>query len=367
MTTVAWTARWIVGSPEPAAGRRNRVAGPAPTSDHGHVRLPPTGPPRAVVEIACDESGSEGEKLIGGTTDVFAHASLDVDAEVAAACVDEVRLRARSPAEELKASVVLRAQNRAVLEDLLGPAGPFVGRARVHLTDKVLHLVGKLGEVLGAGTPDAALLHREAGLVLGARWPALLGAFNDLMRARTVDDARALADLFFDAAEELARLAAGTSTGEVLVAVAAARPSGDRRLLHLLDRSDRATVLDPLVPALAAAVRYWSAGTRAVSVVHDEHRTLREAGLGHLDVLCGVNGSLVGIRFVDSRDDPRVQIADFLAGAARRIASDALNDRPDPVLCALLLPYLDPTSVWADPRVIPVVGPNGNGVTASPT
>ena len=27
----------------------------------------------AVVEVACDEPGSEGEKLIGATTDVFAH------------------------------------------------------------------------------------------------------------------------------------------------------------------------------------------------------------------------------------------------------------------------------------------------------
>ncbi|WP_233223630.1 hypothetical protein [Amycolatopsis sp. BJA-103] len=29
------------------------------------------------LEIACDESGSEGEKLIGGQTDVFAHAGAE--------------------------------------------------------------------------------------------------------------------------------------------------------------------------------------------------------------------------------------------------------------------------------------------------
>ena len=334
----------------------------------GHVRHLPPRPPRAVVEIACDESGSEGEKLIGGTTDVFAHASLDVDASVAAACIDEVRRRARSPAEELKASVVLREQNRSVLEDLLGPAGPFLGRARVHLTDKELHLVAKLGELLGDGTGrDAALLHREAGAVLGARWAGLLGAFNDLMRARTVDDARALAGPFFDGAERLSRTAAGTAPGAALAGVAAARPSGDAALLHLLDKSRGVTVLDPLVPALAAAVRHWSSGTRAVSVVHDEHRTLREAGLVRLGELCGVDGALVGIRFVDSRDDPRVQLADFLAGAARRIASDALNGRPDPTLCGLLRPYVDPASVWVARRGAPLVARDGTGVTASPT
>ena len=77
------------------------------------------------MEIACDESGSEGGKLVGGTTDVLAHASVVVDADLAAAWLDEVRVRARSPATEVKASVVLREQNRAVLRDLLGRDGPF--------------------------------------------------------------------------------------------------------------------------------------------------------------------------------------------------------------------------------------------------
>ncbi len=316
----------------------------------GDVHPPRTDHDGAVVEIACDESGSEGEKLIGGTTDVFAHASLDVDHDVAVACIDEVRVRARSPAEELKASVVLREQNRAVLEHLLGPEGPFDGNAHVHLTDKELHLVGKLVELLGGGAAsDVALLHHQATAVVGETWTGLLAAFNDLMRARTVEDARSCADTFFGAAELVARSADGTTVGATVAGLAAARPRDDAALMHLVDKSRGVTVLDPLVPALAAAVRHWAADGRAVSVVHDEHRALREAGLGHLRRLSGVDGALAGIRFVDSRDDPRVQLVDFLAGAARRIASDARNGRPDPVLCDLLRPYVDAASVWVDP------------------
>ncbi|MBB4939031.1 hypothetical protein FHR32_003336 [Streptosporangium album] len=73
-----------------------------------------------LLEIACDESGSEGEKLIGGNTDVFAHAGVRLSAESAAECVREIRDRIRSPAVEYKANHLLREKNRPVLEWLLG-------------------------------------------------------------------------------------------------------------------------------------------------------------------------------------------------------------------------------------------------------
>ena len=75
------------------------------------------------LEIACDESGSEGEKVVGGTTRMFAHASVDIDVALAAGCIVELRGRTRSPAEEYKASVVLRTQNRSALVWLLGDGG----------------------------------------------------------------------------------------------------------------------------------------------------------------------------------------------------------------------------------------------------
>lgn len=61
-----------------------------------------------------------------------------------------------------------------------------------------------------------------------------------------------------------------------------------------------------------------------------------------------VGDLLSGLTLADSRRDPRVQVADVPAGAARKIASDELNGRGDPELTALLRPYVDPSSVWGD-------------------
>ena len=55
---------------------------------------------------------------------------------------------------------------------------------------------------------------------------------------------------------------------------------------------------------------------------------------------------LTGIRLVDSRHDARVQIADFLAGIALRLGRDLLRGHPDPDLMPLLIPLVDPESVW---------------------
>jgi hypothetical protein len=95
-----------------------------------------SGPP-SVLEIACDESGYEGDKLIETTTDLFAHASVALDVESAADCIRELRSRIRSPAEEYKANHILRQKHRDVLTWFLGSASPVQGWAQVYLVDKV--------------------------------------------------------------------------------------------------------------------------------------------------------------------------------------------------------------------------------------
>ena len=55
-------------------------------------------------EIACDESGADGENLLAGHTDVFPHGSVRLPANVAAECFRELRRRIRSPTEEYKAN-----------------------------------------------------------------------------------------------------------------------------------------------------------------------------------------------------------------------------------------------------------------------
>jgi hypothetical protein len=57
-------------------------------------------------------------------------------------------------------------------------------------------------------------------------------------------------------------------------------------------------------------------------------------------------GPFLRLRQVDSREEPRVQVADVLAGVARKIATSALMGQGDPELTGLLQPYLDPASRW---------------------
>lgn len=87
-------------------------------------------------EIARDESGFEGSRLVGGVTDVLAHAGVDLAPSAAAGCVAELRRRIRSPAEEYEADHLLRGRHRGTLLWLFGPSGPVLGHAHVHLVDK---------------------------------------------------------------------------------------------------------------------------------------------------------------------------------------------------------------------------------------
>ncbi|MEU9688105.1 hypothetical protein [Amycolatopsis japonica] len=175
------------------------------------------------LEIACDESGSEGEKLIGGQTGVFAHAGVRLSLEEATACLVELRRRIRSPAVEYKANHLLRTKHRRVLEWFLGPRGPVHGRAHVYLVDKKRLLANELRALAGPGIrPD----------------DELLAAFNDVLRTRNRRDPAA--GSFF---------AMAGNTAELRAKVGRARD---------------ARSLDPLVPAILRAIEYWSAGGEPV-------------------------------------------------------------------------------------------------------
>ncbi|GAA2494234.1 DUF3800 domain-containing protein [Terrabacter carboxydivorans] len=329
--------------------------------------MPSAAPSRTAVllEVACDESGSEGEKLVRGSTDTFAHASVDVTTDTALATVERVRVEARSPATEVKASVVLRPQNRRLLEWLLGDDGPLLGHAHVHLTDKALHLTGRLVSLLGGGgdgfggvatgsARDLArrvrLLHLAATRGLGAAgWEAVLADFNDVVRARSLDDAALSASALRRGLGELAdRPGLPADSVELVRSVLAGVPGEPEGLLAFVARGRGA--LDPIVPALAEVLRHWGGSGRPLWVVHDVQATLTDAAIRTAvgSSADGWSDALEGISFVDSQDDPRVQLADFLAGAARRIAAHVLAGQADPALVELISPYVSPRSTWLD-------------------
>jgi hypothetical protein len=321
----------------------------------------------SVLEIACDESGYEGENLIGATTEVFAHASVRLPGESAANCIQEIRRRIRSPATEYKSNHLLREKHRAVLEWLLGPSGPIHGNAHVYLIDKTFLVVGKVidllaGEVSHSDGPDrrkamAVTLYREGQRTFGREaWEVFLRSFNDLMRARNRRGAGISVDSFFAMVDILRHAAAGGRLDEIMGLLGRARPHADAFRARLAGDPNMMPALDPLIPAIVRAVVHWGRGSTPVSIIHDQHTALTAERIAQLTGLF-TSGQLAGIRLVDSRADPRVQVADFLAGVARKIASDELDDRGDATLTALLRPYVDGSSIWGDDRSWSVLRP----------
>ncbi len=335
-----------------------------------------------LLEIACDESGSEGENLIGGNTDVFAHASIHMTAQAATACIEELRKRIRSPAQEYKANHLLREKHRSTLEWLLGPSGPILGDAHVHLTDKRFFVVGTVvdllvGQVSYATSIDrwqarpinamATTLYREGQRAFGReRWQSFLEASNNLVRLRNPLGVRAPVDAFFRTIDDLRFASTGGRVGKIIELLAQTRKDADSFRAQLVADPTMIPALDPLIPAIVQTVVYWSDGRTPVSIVHDQHNALTEERIAQLKQSFrtpdptndspGPTGHLAEITLVDSRSDARVQVADFLAGVARKIASDELNDQGDHELTALLRPYVDSFSVWGDARSWSLLG-----------
>ncbi|MGA5141299.1 hypothetical protein [Streptomyces azureus] len=304
------------------------------------------------LEIACDESGSDGENLTGGNTDVFAHASMSLSMATAAAAVREIRDRIRSPAEEYKANHLLREKHRAVLEWLLAPDGPIHGRARVHLMEKSFFVVDRAVGMLLGDPGQAVALFREGRRAFGQDgWQAFLEAANQLLRVRNNGEPGAPVDVFYGTVDTLRRARPDTDATAILERLAATRPRAVSYRAAFLDGPPLIPVLNPLLPAIVRTAALWSGDGRPVRLVHDRQNMLTPDRIAWIEEAARQAGvGLAGLRLVVAREDARVQVADFLAGIARKIASDELNGRGDPALTALLRPYVDPASVWGDAR-----------------
>ncbi len=318
-----------------------------------------------VVEIACDESGFSGTNLLDPSTPVITHASVDLCIGEAVGLIAALRSAFRCSPHEFKSGQFLRSPKAAeALEWLLAALS---GRAHVHLVDKEYFLVTRVVDLFlaepsyAAGTrltqhhrPAALTLYR-AGRSAGGDWGVFLSAFVELVRIkrRHRPDRRVL-ERFFQARDALVRDGLGAQAEAVLDGLSRARVWA---VLTRLGDGDRSIPppLEPMLPALAETVLFWSGGQRQVLVIHDEQSALTADRLRRLQqVLADGAGSspasadeagasparvspLVGLVTVDSRDDPRVQVADLLAGMARRLPG-TVDDGP-------LQPFLSPTSL----------------------
>lgn len=303
-----------------------------------------------VVEIACDESGFSGRNLLDPATPVITHASVDLSVAEAAALIAELRSGFRCSPSELKSGQFLRG---AKVDDALDwVLAALSGRAHVHLVDKRYFLVTRIVDLFlaepsyAAGTrltqdnrPTAVTLHRARSSA-AYHWDVFLLAFVELVRIkrRHRPDRRAL-ERFFAARDSLVREGLGAPVDDVL-----GRLSRDRVWAVLTRVSDNdpsiPPPLEPMLPALAETVLFWSRGQRQVLVIHDEQSALTAGRLSRLQRVLddGVGGQpLAGLVTVDSRDDARVQVADLLAGMARRWPGQ-IDDGP-------LRPFVSATSL----------------------
>lgn len=301
------------------------------------------------VEVTCDESGAEGEKLVGGCTDVFCHASIRLTVAEAAACVAEVHRMIRSPVSQYKAIHLLREKNRFALDWFLGPLGPVHGHSNAFLVDKTYLLLLRFADRLartapfaGTATDLAAVLRRS----VGPSWTPFLVLLNEIMRWGAVGDNASTVELVA-LAEALAATEPPGAARDVLI-LFTRRHSDVDAMLRPAARPDPTTPLsmDQLLPAILRAVDHWGADGEPVALVHDTHRTLSDARVAHLVSLRP--GRLASVRLARADLDPRVQVADFLAGVARKVSSAELAGAADPALTALLRPHVDPRSVWCD-------------------
>lgn len=314
------------------------------------MRLPPQGglPPvgtvaGSVVEIACDESGFSGSNLLDPATPVITHASVDLHTGEAAELITALRSGLRRSLNEFKSGQFLRSPK--AVEALERFLAALRGRAHVHLIDKEFFLVTRIVDLFlaepsyAAGTrlaqdhrPAALALYR-AGRCAGTDWDVFLAAFVDLVRTkRRPRPDRQVLERFFRALDVL----------DPDGGLDGLSPTRVWDVLTRLSDNDPAIPppLEPLLPALAETVLYWSRGHRRVLVIHDEQSALTAGRLRRLQQVladgAGVS-PLAGLVTVDSRDDPRVQVADLVAGVARRWPGD-VDDGP-------LQPFRSPTSL----------------------
>ncbi len=320
----------------------------------------------AVVEIACDESGFSGTNLLDPISPVITHASVDLRVGEAVELITTLRSGFRFSPHEFKSGQFLRSP--AAGEALEWFLAALRGRAHVHLVDKEYFLVTRIVDLLLAEPSYAASTRltqeqRPAALTVyrarhsaGRNWPVFLAAFVELVRIkrRRWPDPLAL-QRFFQARDVLLLDQLGEQAGDVLAGLSRTRVQAVLTRLFADDPSIPPP-LEPMLPALAETVLFWSGDDRRpVLVTHDEQSALTARLRRLQQVLADGAGSsppddtdeigsaptgispLAGLRMVDSRDDPRVQVADLLAGMARRL--------PEIVDDGTLQPFVSLTSL----------------------
>jgi hypothetical protein len=333
------------------------------------LTAPSGSPEERHIEIACDESGFSGGNLVGGGhSPVFAHASVHIKAETANELIQHLRREIGARGDgEYKSPEILRPRRRPVVLWLLGPSSPIYGNAFVHLTNTRFFVLARLVDALLSGhavrgiacpgtnadtRPMALALYRSGEQGYGtARWQEFLSLSANLFRTNSRWLPKTPVELFYTALDAMAKTDADEDVRQVMSLLRSTRPIAEATRTSHLQNPKLTPLMEPLLPALNRTVHHWGSHAATLSVVHDEQSALTPERITDIATAFAASypgHQLTDVRLVDSSRESRVQIADFVAGIARRLASDELEGRADPEIMALLSPLIDHESVWAE-------------------
>ncbi|MCY1715853.1 DUF3800 domain-containing protein [Microbacterium sp. SL62] len=308
--------------------------------------------------IACDESGSEGDNLLDARDPAFVLASTSLSIADADALMDRLRYDMPSQAPEFKSKIALRQRHRPAL---LNALDSLADAGNIHLVDKSYFVTAKLADVLLAGDfvdiglhgrARADYLASNAAVAVGSqRWYALLGSFATLLRGyRRAGRERPAPDTFFTALHDARANCQDGTTGVMLHRMWA----GCHKVVELAAAPASAMrEIDPMWPSLVAVAQTWTVrlGDVPLEFVADNCGSIGPDSVDELIAAAGrpfpvlglwhPGAELRGIRFVDSRSDSRVQVADILAGVGGEISRLAFAGVFDDPLQIHAHPLLD--------------------------
>lgn len=326
----------------------------------------------APIDISCDESGNNGENLVDSSTRVFALGSHDLENAESAEVMDWLRAESGVKAPELKAKYLFKIDPDIVVELF---AERLAGHGYVYLTETDYFAVSKVidllveelthssGVDLYAGGQARALAQKfyaEGSRAVGRElWKRLLSSFNSLMRVNAGSSGvpKATVEEFFELAAEALSASKRRNVTQALELVARSREFADEFQNNLGDQVLPA--LEPLFPAVAQTARHWYDVKGAeIRICHDDAPSLRKEGVieALLENLRDPGPfkkyvrpiAVADLVLLDSSSDPRVQVADLIAGFSARIASGLLTGDRYPGFLDLLRPMVGKFALWGD-------------------
>lgn len=325
----------------------------------------------SAVQIACDESGSEGENLIESNSRVFAHGSTDLDSAAASQLIDDLREAVKFKGSELKSAELLQsASRRTALLDNFAPGGLLSERAKFLVIDKWYMAAAKVIDLVieedayangidiygtGEAYRMAQTLFQQGPRAFGeTRWQKLLRDFVSFVRRKQRSGAKTTEAELIHTIDDLRLKNYRAKVTEIMLRLWEGRQ-------YLTDYGpDSPAVnmgtLDPLVPAIVSTAKAWHQVHRIpIEIVHDRQAALTPATVN--DILAvtkvrwpsmGIPPPIVRLQQVDSRRDARVQVADLVAGVGAWAASNALAGKLSDQDADLTRPYVMADSMWAD-------------------